>query len=304
VQRILLITNADAGSHNQQAIDSALEVLRRDAEVDVAATSDQEGLEAALDRRDGRDVVVAGGDGSLHQVVAALHRDDDLAGPTLGLIPLGTGNDFARELGIPLDPAAAAAVVGHGRQTRVDLLVDDEDGVVVNAVHVGVGADAGREAQVWKARIGRVGYAIGALVAGFTTQGDRLRVTADDTVLADGTRLVLQVGIGNGSFIGGGTALAPHADPTDGQADVMVSFSVRRRDRLLYAVHLRRGTHEDRHDVRMVRATRVEISGGPFACNADGELTGPIRRRSWRVLTGAFTMMLPTDDQVDRSREM
>ena len=55
--------------------------------------------------------MVAGGDGSLHAVVTALHRRHELAERTLGLIPLGTGNDFARALDIPLDPAEAAAAL-------------------------------------------------------------------------------------------------------------------------------------------------------------------------------------------------
>lgn len=302
MERILLITNADAGTNDQDAVEAALDVLRRDADVEVAATSDPDELDAVLSRRNGRDVVVAGGDGSLHAVVAALHGRDDLSGPTLGLIPLGTGNDFARGVQIPLDPARAAEVVGHGREAQVDILADDAGGIVVNAVHCGIGADAGKEAKPYKARLGRLGYAIGALVAGLTSRGQRLRVTADGSVLADGRRRVLQVGVSNGAYVGGGTPLAPEADPTDGKLDVMVSFAVGRRDRLMYAAHLKRGTHEERHDVQAMRATRVEVRGDHIYCNADGELTGPTRTRRWELEPGAFSMMLPTAAQAERSR--
>ncbi len=297
MRRILFITNSEAGTNEQEAVDAALGVLRRAADVTVALTSAPGELATVLDARDGRDVVVAGGDGSLHAVVAALHARNDLAGPTLGLIPLGTGNDFARGVRIPLDPAFAATVVIAGTRSPVDLLVDDEDGIVVNAVHAGVGAEAGEEAKPWKARLGKAGYAVGAVIAGFKSQGSKVRVTADDTVLAHGQRRVLQVGVGNGSFVGGGTPLMPDADPTDGQVDVMVSFAVRRRNRLLYAIHLKRGTHDERHDVQTLRATEVEISGDSFCCNADGELTGPITRRHWEIRPAAFAMMLPTDGQ-------
>lgn len=299
MRRILLITNADAGTNDQQAIGAALGVLRRDADVEVAATSDPDELDDVLGARDGRDLVVAGGDGSLHAVIAVLHGRDDLAGPTIGLVPLGTGNDFARGVQIPLDPARAAEVAVAGRETKVDLIVDDENGVVVNAVHAGIGAEAGEEAKPWKARLGKGGYVVGAVIAGFKSQGHKVRVTADGTVLADGARRVLQIGIGNGCYVGGGTPLTPEADPTDGKIDVMVSFAVRRRDRLLYAIRLKRGTHEERHDVRTTRAERVEISGEPFLCNADGELAGPIRRRRWDLRAGAFTMRLPTSDQAE-----
>jgi diacylglycerol kinase family enzyme len=140
---------------------------------------------------------------------------------------------------------------------------------------------------------------VGALAAGLSSQGDKVRVTADGAVLADGRRRVLQVGIGNGPYIGGGTALTPDADPTDGRLDVMVSFAVPRWDRLLYAVRLERGTHDRRQDVVTTRATHVEISGEPFLYNADGEVATPVRRRRWQLQAGAFMMMLPTRAQAD-----
>jgi len=296
VERILLVTNAEAGTNDKTAVDEALAVLREHADVKVAATTDAHQLHRVLADRDGRDVVVAGGDGSLHAVIRALSDNGDLSSPTLGLIPLGTGNDFARGVDIPLLPAEAAAVIVDGRTTKVDVLVDGEGGIVVNAVHVGVGAEAGREAAPWK-WLGKLGYVVGAAKAGFKSRGHRMRVVADDTVLADGHRRVFQVGIANGPNIGGGTKLSPHADPTDGSIDVLVSFSVKRRDRFLYGVHLKRGTHEERHDVRTVRARRVSVSGDGFWCNADGELAGPITSREWRLQPDAFAMRLPTPAQ-------
>ncbi len=301
MDRILLITNADAGTHDQESVDQVLEVLRSHAHVEIVATSDPDQLDHVLADRDGRDIVVAGGDGSLHAVVAALHRRNEMDGPALGLVPLGTGNDFARCVRIPLTPPDAAEVAVHGLRTRVDILVDDHGGIVINAVHAGIGADAGREAEPWKARLGKLGYVVGAVIAGFTSQGTRVRVVADTEVLADGSRRVLQVGIGNGCYVGGGTPLIPDADPTDGQADVLVSFSVRRRNRLLYAIHLKRGTHNERHDVHTVRAREITVEGREFWCNADGELSGPLTFRRWVLQPHALTMMLPGPGQEDKA---
>ncbi len=294
MDRILLITNAEAGTHDEEAVEEALVVLRSRADVRVACTGDVDELREVLAGRDGRDVVVAGGDGSLHAVVGVLFDAGDLSGPTIGLIPLGTGNDFASGVGIPPSPAEAAGVIVDGPTVEVDVLVDDKSGIVVNAVHIGVGADAAREAKPWKKRLGKAGYLVGAVKAGVKAQGHKLRVVADERVLAKGRHRVLQVGIGNGPNIGGGTALAPQADPTDGAVDVVVSFAVSPRERLLYGVHLKRGTHEERDDVRAVRARTVSVSGEAFWCNADGELTGPFRARTWRVQPRAFAMRLPT----------
>jgi YegS/Rv2252/BmrU family lipid kinase len=294
VKRLLVITNAEAGNSDDDALDDALRVLQTSFEVEVAATDGVDELRAVLSRRGDRDVVVAGGDGSLHAVVNALHSSAELDGPAVGLIPLGTGNDFARSMDIPLDPAEAARVLIADRRRRIDVLLDADDTVVVNAVHAGIGADAGRAAGPWK-RLGKVGYVAGALIAGLTTPGTRIKVVADDEVLADGRHRVLQVGVGNGSFIGGGVELTPDADPTDGLADVLVSFSVGPLTRLLYGLRLRRGTQEERHDVHLSRAASVTLSGAEFWCNADGELSGPFTERTWTVRRAALTLIAPSE---------
>src|SRR5947208_1080775 len=81
------------------------------AVVEVAHTGNPGELDSVLHRRGGRHIVVAGGDGTLHAVVSALYRRHELADAVVGLVPLGTGNDFARGAGIPMDPAEAARVV-------------------------------------------------------------------------------------------------------------------------------------------------------------------------------------------------
>ncbi len=287
---LLVICNDAAGSNDRSRVEDAVGVLERWYDVETAHTANLDELTGVLARRGGRSVVVVGGDGSLHTVVRILHRLGDLQETVLGLIPQGTGNDFARTLRLPLEPKAAAEVIVTGRQCNVDLLVDDRDGVVVNAVHAGVGADAGTAARPWK-WLGPVGSTVGAFLAGVTTRGNKIRVTADGKLLADGNRRLLQVGVGNGAYIGGGVQLTPEADPTDGLADVLVSFAVRPVDRLVYALRLRRGTQKRLHDVMATRAHSVTLSSREgFCCNADGEVTGPIRSRTWTVRQAALTV--------------
>jgi diacylglycerol kinase (ATP) len=288
---LLVITNAAAGNADDAAVDSAVGVLRKSVDVEVRRTTDADDLRRVLEARRSPDVVVVGGDGSLHAVAGALHRLGRLSEPALGLIPLGTGNDFARALGIPLEPEDAARVIVGGYRRSVDVLVDDVGSVVVNAVHAGVGAEAGSAAASWK-RFGRIGYSLGAVLAGLGAEGCRIRVVADGQVLASGRRRLLQVAIANGPMIGGGVPLVPDADPADGLADVLVSYAVRPVDRLMYGLHLRRGKHDERADVAVRRAMSVSMTGKAFWCNADGEVQGPVMSRTWRVLGSAMSLFV------------
>ena len=298
-----MITNTDAGTADEETLDRALASLFDEVSIEVTATSNPGELDGVLHRAGSRVIVVAGGDGSLHAVVAALHRRHDLSKAVLGLLPLGTGNDFARAMGIPLDTEKAARVLVDGQVRPVDLVVDELGNVVVNNVHVGAGAQASRRGQRWKERLGKIGYGrmnlgragypIGALLAAVRPPYLRLRVEVDGDVVVDLDQPVLMVAIGNGPTVGGGAQLAPEADPQDGKVDVMISRAIGPLARLAYAAHLTRGRHHERDDVIYVRGERVSISGDEFYCAADGEISGPERNRTWHVEPGAYSMVLP-----------
>lgn len=293
MEPVLLITNVEAGSADSDPLSEALTELRRHTDVEVARTANPGELDGVLQRRGGRRIVMAGGDGSVHAVVAALYRRLELDKAVLALIPLGTGNDFARSTGIPLEPAEAAGLALHGDVRPVDLLVNCAGQVVVNAVHFGIGAEAGRQAGSWKRWLGRAGYPVGALIAGFKHHGIRLQVEADGEALADLSRPVIQVAIGNGVTVGGGTEIAPDATVEDGLADVVVSFATTPWAKLGYTLRLKSGSHGEHPDVVMTKASRVAIRGQDFWCNADGEVFGPESNHAWHVEPAAFHMALP-----------
>ena len=290
---MLVITNSHAGSADAEACDAAVAVLRRHAAVEVAATSSPEELAEVLARRDGREVVVAGGDGSIHAVVQALYDADDLAGCVLALVPLGTGNDFARALGLPLDPAEAAQAVVDGRPRPTDLVVDDGGRVTVNSVHLGVSAEAGKHGARWKKRLGRIGYPIGAAQAALAPPHLRLDVQVDGRPVVSRSSQVLMVAVGNGASVGGGTELTPDADPHDGLVDVLVATPVSVPARLRYALLLMIGQHGRHTDTRILRGRAVRVTGTAFDCNSDGEIDGPVAAREWRVEPAAYSMVLP-----------
>jgi YegS/Rv2252/BmrU family lipid kinase len=291
---LLVITNASAGSAHDEAVEAAVTTLRESADIEVAATARPEECDAAVARRGGRRVVVCGGDGSVHHIVAALRRAGGLSQP-IGLIPLGTGNDLARALGLPLDPEAAARVVLDGSPRQLDLLVDDDGGLVINAVHLGVGAEAARAAASLKPRLGRFAYLVGGVSAGATAAGWRVAIRVDGQPLTEGEQKVLQVGIGLGRSVGGGSPLTPHSVLDDQLADVVVSRAVGPLARLGYGLRLRRGSHVDRPDVHTARGKQVEAEGEPFYYNADGEIHGPVQRRVWTIQPDGWWLLAPRD---------
>jgi diacylglycerol kinase (ATP) len=301
---LLVITNSDAGTADDIALTSALAVLRGSTSVEVCTTSAPGELDGALHRAGSRRVVVAGGDGSLHAVVSALHRRHELGvDRVLGLLPLGTGNDFARTLGIPLDPIEAAQSLVEGAVRPMDLLIDEVGQIVVNQVHLGAGAEAGRRGAPWKKRLGaigvgpvnlgRLGYPIGALLSSIDPPVLRLRVEVDGEVVSDVDHPVLMVALGNGATVGGGLELTPDADPGDGRIDVMIARPKGTIGRLAYVARLGIGTHATHQDVITLRASTVTVSGTEFWCSADGEIYGPERHRSWRLEEAAYSMIVP-----------
>jgi diacylglycerol kinase family enzyme len=300
--RLLVIVNRAAGSAGEDAVEDALRTLRAGADVEVAATGSPAELDAAVAGRDGRRLVVLGGDGSVHSVARALDRAGalDPAEP-VGVVARGTGNDLARTLGLPLDPVEGAAVVLAGRPRPLDLLDDDADGLVVNAVHAGVGARAGAQADRLKERLGVVAYPVGAALAGVSSEGWPLRVEVDGRVAAhpaegwaaDGTRDVLMLGVCTGRSIGGGTPLAPHAEPDDGLADVVVSIATGPVARAAFAAALTSGEHVDRPDVLVLRGRRVSVTGGPVDLDADGEVEEAVPARTWAVRRHGWSVLVP-----------
>ncbi len=291
---LVVVTNESAGGTADDAVSTALAVLRAGAGVRREACGEPGDLERVLDHlADGETLVVAGGDGSVHTAVAALLRRGRLSPDSpLGLLPLGTGNDLARTLGVPLDPREAARALLTGQPRPLDLVVDDAGGVVVNAAHLGIGAEAAERASGLKDRLGAAAYAVGSVVAGVRASGWSLEVVVDGEPVHVAEE-VLMVGVANGRTIGGGAELAPDAAPDDGLVDVVVATSTGPLARLGFATQLRDGEHVSRDDVLVVRGRSVTVTGDAFPVNADGELSGPVTSRTWTVRPAMWSVLTP-----------
>lgn len=289
----LAVVNPEAGSYDEDEIDAIVAALRGVGEVELVHTTSPRELERALEGLDGRRLVIAGGDGSLHAAAAALDRLALLDSTSVAIVPLGTGNDFAGGLGLASGLDAAEALA-QGVEERTFDLVRTDDAIVVNAAHAGIGAVAAEKATTLKQVLGDAAYKAGAVIAGMTTGPWRLDVSVDGRELwpEEGDAAVL-VAIANGSSVGGGTALLPHARPDDGELDVLVSTATSPGERTGLGMALLRSEHDERPDVVTVRGREVVVEGEAIPWNLDGELPGESSRRRFTIEPAALRLLVP-----------
>lgn len=285
----VVVANAQAGSADDDGLDQARRQLAVAGSVEIVRLDRPHALDGVLDDLGERTLVVAGGDGTVHAAVQSLwDRGTAGAGP-VGIIPLGTGNDLARCLGLPLEPGPAAAVIRTGSVRSLDLMVDDRGAVMVNAAHAGISSDAPRRASSLKPFLGRAAYPISAAYQGLRRDAVPLRVEVDGAVLAEGPTVL--AAIMNGTSIGGGAPLAPGADPGDGLADVVVVRDPGRLHRLAVARSLRAGRLSDLDGVVSGRGRDVVVAGGPTPHNVDGEVGDAVGERRYRLVPGAWQVI-------------
>ena len=249
---------------------------------------------AAGAARDGCGTVVAvGGDGTVQEVVGGLVSADALDRVRLGLVPLGTGNDLARTLGVPDEPHEAAELLRAGPSRLMDLLEARAEGRSVTAVNFALGGLAGdiaRHVTPERRRLwGGLVYLRG-LAAGLSDlRIHRVRLTMDGDVL-DPLRL-LAVVVANGRDAGHAIPVAPRARVDDGLLDVVAVLADPPARIPLTVARVLSGRHLDAPGVLWRRAERVEVEAEPpMPFNADGQDlgTGPaslrVRPRALRVV--------------------
>jgi lipid kinase YegS len=249
---------------------------------------------------DGVDTVIAaGGDGTLSEVATTLaHRDERAdALPSLGLVPMGTANDFATAAGIPDEPLAALALVRDAAAVPLDLLrIDADDGIhwCANLASGGFGTEVTVETdEGLKKMLGGLAYLITGIAKLGRIEPVGARVEGPDFAWQGD---FIALGLGNGRQAGGGQALCPDALVDDGQLDLTIVPELSGEVAATVGTLVKDGKHAalDRVAER-ARLTWVELStDAPMTLNLDGE---PVRSRRFRVdcVPGRVRMHLPAD---------
>ena len=240
------------------------------------------------------------------EVVAALSGDGlvgvlaetvrEIPGAVLGVLPGGRGNDLARVLEIPTDPAGACAVIADGTARALDLGLVEPLGAgppraFVGIASVGFDSDANRVANEAPSWLGGLVYAYGALRALISWRPARFELELDG-----GERHAFtgySVAAANSRAYGGGMYAAPDAMLDDGMLDIV---AIERVSRLRFLANLPRvfkGTHVTLPTVKVFRSSQVKISADrPFQMYADGDPVGALPVRVV-ALHGAVSVLTP-----------
>ncbi|AEF40048.1 diacylglycerol/lipid kinase family protein [Hoyosella subflava] len=268
----MLVNPASGGGSAIEAVKPVAERLR-DAGANVTVTystgkaRSREMIPDSVSR--GEVIVAVGGDGMVGSLAGAVAK----TGGTLGIVPTGRGNDFARQLGLPKDPEGVARVLLDGKPQPVDI-IEAAGETVVGSVYAGVDslASALVDRAQWLPRPLQYPYAAVRALATFppqryvvTVDGNRSRFTGCTVVVA------------NSGFYGSGMHVAPRADPTDGLLDV-VMIAASSRIRLIAAMPtVYKGTHLGRPEVIWVRGKEVTIEcEGSVDAYGDGDWLAPL----------------------------
>lgn len=238
--------------------------------------------------RRGRVVLAVGGDGIAGGIGGALSG----TGAVLGLVPAGRGNDFARALELPTEPAALARILLEGEPRHVDTIevesaVHDRT-VVLGSVYAGVDALANRHANRSRLLRGAASYYAGGLRAAATWRPARYRVTIDGE---EHPHTGYTVVAANSGYYGSGRVIAPDARVDDGLLDVVMIEDAPRR--LFFALmnDLRTGAHVHRPQVRVERGREIRVAADrdvPYGADGEVDALLPV---TLRVLPGALRVL-------------
>ncbi|MEH6380673.1 MAG: diacylglycerol kinase family protein [Dietzia cercidiphylli] len=221
------------------------------------------------------------------------------SGVPIGIIPAGTGNDLAREYGVPLDsPEAAADVIAAGRVEQVDLGRATPDGgaphLFASVLCAGLDSAVNRRVNEMTILGGPLRYVLASIIEFPTYRPRRFRMTFDAGVAGEETveTEVLLSAFAITRSYGGDMRIAPDADRSDGLFDVCY---VGRISKLRLAWHFRRiytGTHVGLRGVTMRRCRSVRIEAQDVEAFADGDAVAPLPV-TVEVLEGAGLFLVP-----------
>lgn len=275
-ERALLVVNPNARHGETRAVVPRLSELVGDAFPFEVVVTDSPGHAVDLAQAaEGFDVVAAvGGDGTFHEVLNGLMRRPAGTRPAFGILPTGSGNDYAATIGVSKDLADAVRQLAEGVRTRFDVGVCN-GAYFANSVAVGFDAKVTARAVEMKAATGRSGlylYLSAMLDVMLHDFGShRLRISVDGG--PEHVRDVTLLAVCNGPTYGGGFRIVPMAVPTDGLLDLLLIDPLPLHGALWRFPFVVVGKHQWMRQTHFSRHTRIRVSSDePLPGQIDGEI--------------------------------
>jgi diacylglycerol kinase (ATP) len=273
--RVICNPTSGGGSYDPDEIRDELDGVELDW---IETKGPEDAVDAAQHWEEGL-LIVAGGDGTVHDVVNGLGRAGFPEGVTLGILPAGTGNDLAATLCIPEDPEFAEDVIRQNRERRLDVGRVRSQGVgerfFINVATGGLGAEISNvNDEELKKRWGKLSYLRASLevARNFDVRELTLYIDGEERQVN-----AVNIAVGNCRYTGGGWPATPKANPEDGLLDVVVIEALGVADLLeLAPAALSESDYLDSDGVLFVRAKEIRVETQPpgLEFTADGEIIG------------------------------
>jgi diacylglycerol kinase (ATP) len=291
------VSGGGAGARHRAEIEN--ELTRRGVRYDLFETRGPgAATQIARDcaKRGAETVVAAGGDGTAHEVANGILQAAPHGSCALGLLPVGTGNDFVKVVPGTRDRALAYDTIVRGSSKRYDVgrvRWGDQEEYFINGMGTGIDVEVVRQLRHLPALPGPLKYLLALVRALIRYQPVAVRARFDDQQLE---REIMIVAVGNGVCQGGGFYLAPEASPSDGILDVCLVERTSLSGTMRVIPKVLRGTQRGDPKVFMRTARRVRfeaMDGRPLFFHLDGELREPegLRVLDVEVLPGALPVL-------------
>ena len=273
--RVICNPTSGGGAYDPDEIREELEGMELDW---IETKGPGDAIEAAQDWQDGL-LIVAGGDGTVNDVVNGLGKAGFPDGVTLGILPTGTGNDLAATLCIPEDTELAEVVIRQNRERKLDVARVRSEGVgerfFINVATGGLGAEiSDANDEELKKRWGKLSYLRASLEVARNFDVRELSLYLD----GEERRVkAVNIAVGNCRYTGGGWPATPKANPEDGLLDVVVIETLGAGELFnLAPAVLAESTYLDKEGVLFVRAKEIRVETQPpgLEFTADGEVIG------------------------------
>jgi diacylglycerol kinase (ATP) len=273
--RVICNPTSGGGAYDPDEIREELDGMELDW---VQTNGPGDAIGAAEEWREGL-LIVAGGDGTVNDVVNGLGRAGFPEGVTLGILPAGTGNDLAATLCIPEDAELAEDVIRQNRERRLDVARVRSEGVgerfFINVATGGLGAEiSNANDEALKRRWGKLSYLRASLEVARNFDVRELSLYLD----GEERRVkAVNIAVGNCRYTGGGWPATPKANPEDGLLDVVVIEALAAGELFgLAPAVLAESSYLDKEGVLFVRAKEIRVETQPpgLEFTADGEVIG------------------------------